>query len=290
MWDASPLVDAGTDQLIYPGENGILYIIHLNTLYDEAAGSLTVNPDNIVKWRYDSLRTTTYTYWSGFEASPVCWQGHIIMADNGGNLMCLDLNTLKLDWVSDVLDDTSCSPVLSVEEDGVYVYIGAAFHPGWRSDSSAVVPIWKINAVTGETIWKAEYTCTGDGGMSGGVQGTIAVGSKKLAGMIFVPIASTPDAKSGTLAALDTKTGKQLWKFDTNSYSWSSPADVYDEKGNGYLVYCTADGSMYLLDGLTGNKLDVFDLGGAVEASPAVYDDWAVIGTRGCKIWGVKLG
>ena len=31
-FDSSPLVDAQTDTLIYPGENGILYLIKLNTL------------------------------------------------------------------------------------------------------------------------------------------------------------------------------------------------------------------------------------------------------------------
>lgn len=290
MWDASPLVDAKTDQLVYPGENGILYIIRLNTFYDEASGSLTVNPDNIVKWRYDGVRTSTYTYWTGFEASPVCWQGRVIMADNGGNLMCLDLNTLKLDWVCDVLDDTSCSPVLSLEEDGAYIYIGGAFHPGWRDDNSAPVPVWKINAVTGEVVWKTEYTCVGDSGLSSGVQGTLALGKKGLAGLVFVPVASTPDAKSGTLAALDTKTGKEVWRFDTASYSWSSPVDVYDADGNGRLVYAAADGKMYLLDGKTGKTLDTFDLGGGVEASPVVYEGWVVVGTRSGTIQGVKIG
>ena len=290
MWDAAPLVDADTDQLIYPGENGLLYILHLNTLYDEDSGSLTVSPDNLVKWRYDGLRTTTYTYWTGFESSPVCWHGYIFMADNGGNLICLNLNTLKTVWVSDVLDDTSCSPVLSVEDDGVYIYLGGAFHPGWRDKTSAVVPVWKINAVTGEKVWESDYTCTGDGDLSGGVQGTAALGKNSLAGMLFVPIASTPDAKSGTLAALDAKTGKELWRFDTDSYSWSSPVDVYDKDGKGYIVYTTSDGTMYLLDGLTGKQLDQFDLGGTVDASPAVYDGWAVVGTRSQKIWGVKLG
>lgn len=290
MWDAAPLVDAATDQLIYPGENGLLYILHLNTLYDEAAGSLTVNPDNVVKWRYNGVRTSTYTYWTGFEASPVCWQGRILMADNGGNLICLDLNTLKVDWVCDVLDDTSCSPVLSVEEDGVYLYLGGAFHPGWRAKTSAAVPIYKINAVTGEVVWETDYTCTGDGDLSGGVQGTLAIGKNQLAGLIFVPLASTPDAKSGKLVALDTKTGKEVWHFDTDAYSWSSPVDVYDAAGKGYLTYATGDGTLYLLDGKTGKTLDTFDLGGAVEASPAVYNDWLVIGTRSGRIWGVRLG
>ena len=46
---------------------------------------------------------------------------------------------------------------------------------------------------------------------------------------------------------------------------------------------------MYLLDALTGEVLDSFNLGGGVEASPAVYKDTLVIGTRNCKIWGIKL-
>ena len=33
-YDSSPLVDAETDTLIYPGENGILYTIKLNTVFD----------------------------------------------------------------------------------------------------------------------------------------------------------------------------------------------------------------------------------------------------------------
>jgi outer membrane protein assembly factor BamB len=289
MWDASPLVDAGTDQLVYPGENGVLYIVHLNTLYDQTAGTVTMNPDNTVRWKYTSSRTTTYTFWEGFEASPVCYQGHIIMADNGGNLMCLDLNTLKLDWVQDVLDDTNCSPVLSVEDDGVYVYISTSFHPGWRDDDSAIVPVWKINAVTGEIVWETDYACTGDNGLCGGAQGTAAIGKNNLKGMIFVPLADSPDTGKGRLIALDTKTGKQLWEFDTDAYSWSSPVDVYDGQGNGYLVYTTSDGGVYLLDGLTGKTLDTKELGGNVEASPAVYGDYAVIGTRDCKIFGLKL-
>ncbi|MBQ1281146.1 MAG: pyrrolo-quinoline quinone, partial [Oscillospiraceae bacterium] len=36
-FDAAPLVDAETDQLIYAGENGILYIVKLNSSYDETA-------------------------------------------------------------------------------------------------------------------------------------------------------------------------------------------------------------------------------------------------------------
>ena len=44
------------------------------------------------------------------------------------------------------------------------------------------------------------------------------------------------------------------------------------------------------LDGKTGAVLDSLDLGGGnVEASPAVWGDLAVVGTRGLKIRTVRL-
>jgi len=64
---------------------------------------------------------------------------------------------------------------------------------------------------------------------------------------------------------------------------------VYDKEGNGYIIYCTAGGYMYLLDGLTGDVLDSLDVGGNVEASPAVYNNTIVVGTRSELIWGVNL-
>ena len=46
---------------------------------------------------------------------------------------------------------------------------------------------------------------------------------------------------------------------------------------------------MYLMNAKTGEVYDTFNLAGGVEASPAVYEDTVVIGTRQCKIWGVKM-
>ena len=47
---------------------------------------------------------------------------------------------------------------------------------------------------------------------------------------------------------------------------------------------------MYLLDGKNGEVCDTLVLSdGAIEASPAVYENYAVVGTRDCKIWGVRI-
>lgn len=289
MFDSSPLVSAETDQLIYPGENGILYIIHLNTKYNEQTGELSVDPDNIVKWKYNGVRSGS-RYWLGVESSAAIINNYIFLADNGGNLMCLDLNTLELVWVQDVLDDTNCSPVVDVENGHPYIYISTSFHYGWRSYSTAAIPIFKIDAETGEIVWRTDYTCYTVQDLSGGVQGTIAVGKNKLSDMIFVPVARTPGASSGTLAALKKETGEVVWEKETSMYSWSSPVDFYDADGNGYLLYCNSGFNMFLIDGKTGEQLDYMNLGGNIEASPAMYGNYAVVGTRAMRTYCIQVG
>lgn len=289
MFDSSPLVSAETDQLIYPGENGILYIIHLNTKYNEQTGELSVDPDNIVKWKYNGVRSGS-RYWLGVESSAAIINNYIFLADNGGNLMCLDLNTLELVWVQDVLDDTNCSPVVDVENGHPYIYISTSFHYGWRSYSTAAIPIFKIDAETGEIVWRTDYTCYTVQDLSGGVQGTIAVGKNKLSDIIFVPIARTPGASSGTLAALKKDTGEVVWERETSMYSWSSPVDFYDADGNGYLLYCNSGFNMFLIDGKTGEQLDYMNLGGNIEASPAMYGNYAVVGTRAMRTYCIQVG
>jgi len=289
--DAAPLIDAENDRLIYPSENGVIYIIDLNSKFDVSEGTVSIDPSSPVKWRYKGIRSQNGGYWLGMESSPAIWRGCLFIADNGGHLICLDLNTLEPVWVRDVLDDTNDTPVLEIEDGHPYLYISTGFHGGWRApmNSAAAVPIWKIDAATGEAVWQTDYMCYTSDGVSGGVQGTIAVGKNALSGLIFVPVARTPAGGSGILAALDKQTGEAVWEFGTRDYAWSSPVCVYDEKGNGRIIYCTAGGTMYMLDGLTGEKLDSMPLGGTTEASPAVYGSTVVIGTRSLKIWGVKL-
>lgn len=289
MFDSSPLVSAETDQLIYPGENGILYIIHLNTKYNEQTGELSVDPDNIVKWKYNGVRSGS-RYWLGVESSAAIINNYIFLADNGGNLMCLDLNTLELVWVQDVLDDTNCSPVVDIEDGHPYIYISTSFHYGWRSYSTAAIPIFKIDAETGEIVWRTDYTCYTVQDLSGGVQGTIAVGKNKLSDMIFVPVARTPGASSGTLAALKKDTGEVVWEKETSMYSWSSPVDFYDADGNGYLLYCNSGFNIFLIDGKTGEQLDYMNLGGNIKASPAMYGNYAVVGTRAMRTYCIQVG
>ena len=290
MWDASPLIDADTDKLIWAGENGVLYIITLGTEYDEEAGTISVNPTRTVKWRYESYRhQSTGQYWLGFEASPIVWQGYIFLADNGGHFMCLNLDTLELVWVQDILDDSNCTPVLDFEDGHPYLYISTSYHLGWRSWTTAEIPVWKIDAETGEIVWQVNYTCYSADGLSGGAQSSIALGQGSLGDYIYLSMSRYPTSEGGTLLALKKSDGSEAWTMNTQVYSWSTPTCVYDQDGNGYVIYCTLGQYMYLIDGVTGDQLDAMNCSGKFEASPVVYNNWIVVGHRNGSIYGVQL-
>lgn len=287
-FDSSALVDAKNDNLIYPGENGILYKIHLNTMYDKAAGTISINPSNITKWRYYGNRTNTYSYWLGMEDSAVIYRGYLFVADNGGNFFCINLNTMQVVWVQDILDDSNSTPVMSIEDDHPYLYVSTSFHLGWRSDSTADVPIWKIDAETGEIVWQTSYTCYSYDGVSGGVQSTIALGDKELSDYIYVTVSRTPSTSMGVLACINKKTGAVEWEH-SSYYAWSSPVCVYGEDGSGVVIYGNSEGEVFMLDGKTGEVKDTMQLSGNIEASPAVYESRLVVGSRDCRIYGVEL-
>ena len=140
-------------------------------------------------------------------------------------------------------------------------------------------------------VWQTDYSCYTAADVSGGVQGTLAIGKNNLSDLLFVPVCKTTDGTGGgVLAALDKTTGETVWELKTTTdYSWSSPVVVYDEAGDGYVIYTTFLGSVYLLDGRTGETLDRTTLEGHLEASPVVYGNTVVVGTRNQKIFGIPL-
>ena len=117
----------------------------------------------------------------------------------------------------------------------MYLYVSTSFRLGWRSSSSAEVPIWKIDAQNGRIIWKTSDECYSDDGVSGGVQSTIALGKKKLSDYIYVTVAKTGAQYDGVLACLDKKTGEVKWEHKAD-HAWSSPVCVYNSDGSGKVL------------------------------------------------------
>lgn len=292
-FDSSPLVDAETDTLIWPGESGILYTIKLNSKYDAKAGTISIAPEETVKNRYTTARSNGSTYWLGYEPSAVIVDRYLYISENGGLFFCIDLNTMELVWAQETKDDSNSTPVFQWSEDKStgFIYTAPSLHWTANENNRGSLSIYKLNAKTGEIVWEYKYNCHTISGVSGGVQSTPLLGKEgtDLEGMIFYTIARTPNAYNGILVALDTETGKEIWKLPMDNYTWSSPVAIYGESGKSYIVVCDSVGNISLLEGKTGKVLSTINVETNVEASPAVFGDTLVVGTRGQKIIGIKV-
>ena len=286
-FDASPLVDAETDTLIWPGENGLLYTIKLNTNYDKAAGTLSINPDKPVFNRYMTDLNTKPSQDLGFENSPIIVENYLYVGDNRGTYFCVDINTMKLVWAQKIKDDQNATAVFEWGDDGQgYIYLGTSME---YSDGTCYM--YKLNAVTGEIVWEKSWSdIVYNKNVSGGILSTPLLGQKgtELEGMIFFHVAKSPSEYEGTMLALDTDTGEVIWQKNMK-YCWSSPVAVYSEDGKAYVIIFDSVGNALLLDSQTGNTLDTINVGSNVEASPIIFNDMLVIGTRGQKVYGIKI-
>lgn len=284
-FDGSALISAETDTLLWGGENGLLYTIKLNTQYDKDAGTLTVNPENVVRTRYTTQYTERYL---GYESSIVAVENYAYIGDNGGMLFCVDLNTMELIWAQFTGDDINATPIFEWGKDGNgYLYTATSADYG-----GGVCKMHKINANTGEIVWEKEYTgITINKDASLGVLSSPVLGrpGTDLEGMIIHTIGGAPSGYCGILVALNTETGEVIWEKTLDAYAWSSIADVYTVEGKGYLALGDSRGSLMLFDGKTGEKLYTENLGSNMEASPVVYENTLVIGTRGQRIYGVAF-
>jgi len=64
---------------------------------------------------------------------------------------------------------------------------------------------------------------------------------------------------------------------------------VYTEDGTSYIIVSDSIGDMRLIRGTTGEVLYTINVGANVEASPAVWGNMLVVGTRGQRIKVVEI-
>lgn len=290
-YDSSPLVDAETDTLIVPGENGILYTVKMNTQYDPQAGTLTMQPGELVKQRYDAERVDVdrngkYLY--GYESSAVAWGEYLYLCDNGGFMRCIDSNTMETLWVTDLKDDINSTPALEETADGAYLYVGNTVDKTARGNRG-ISSFYKISAMTGEIVWQYDHEVTTDSHITGGCMCSAVLGEGSMEGLVITGFASTGGGSGGEIVALDTQTGEKVWSFTLSAYTWSSPLALYTEDGTGYLFTNDRNGNLYLLNGADGTKRTSFKLSENIEASPCAFGEFIVIGTRDQHIIGIRV-
>ena len=289
-YDSSPIIDPVTDTLIYPGENGVIYTMKLNTVYDEEAGIINIFPSDMVKFSFDipDKYKEGGVLW-GSECSGAVWNGYLFIGDNGGSVYCLDLNTMKMVWINDVGEDINASPIFETDGGNHYLYIATTLKYGYNAHNMGTAAIYKLNAVTGEIIWKKPYEVHTVKGYAGGVLSTGALGSGLVSDWIFYSVSKTPGLEEGYLVALDKYTGEEKWRKSLDMYSWSSTVFFTSENGKNYLIQGCQNGDLLLMDAKTGDTLDKLNFGSGIEATPALYGNRLVLATRSEKIIGVKI-
>ncbi len=299
-FDSSALVNINTDNLILCGENAMIYRIKLNTEFSASRKKLSINPEPVM-YRYTHSKYGKI----GIESSPSIYRNFLYCTDNSGLLQCVDLNRMKPVWTAELLDDSDASISLEQTGDSVFIYTGNEVdHRGKKAYKQAkkkkgfnkkkykykdFCSLFKFNAMTGEKIWEKRLETVYNSYVNGGLLGSPLIGKKSISEMVFFNVARIHDGKNGMLIAVNKETGDEIWRIEFPVFSWSSPVAVYPENGGSYIICGTTGGYVYLIDAEKGVVVNKVDLKGAVESSPAVFNDYCVVGTKAGKIWCLRI-
>ncbi|WP_239616681.1 PQQ-binding-like beta-propeller repeat protein [Cohnella mopanensis] len=283
-FDSSAMFNREDDSLIVGGENGLVYYLKLNTVFKPSEKTITINPI-ISKYRY-KIAGNSY---QGIENSLAIHGNLAFFADNGGSVQALNLTTYTSEWALPPVDDTDATIVLETEGGVPYLYTGTEVDKQGTTGNSY---IRKINGLTGEVVWQNQYksfSLLGAHPVNGGLLATPVLGKQEISNLVIFTIARFGTFSGGLMVALNKSTGKEAWRLPMKNYAWSSPVDVYDQSGKAYLIQADSVGKISVISASNGLEVGCLNIGTNIEASPAVFNNYAVVASRGGKIYGIKL-
>ncbi len=312
-FDTSALIDRNTNTLVAIGTNGLLYTekLDMTMMLDAETGTLKYefeDPTEVV-----TMMSHTKGQKAGnvaVESSLAMYGSYAYFADMGGVLRCVDTTTMTTAWAVETGDSVRAAIALDLEE-------GADNNTLWLYTANLVnnrtkgnVTIRRYNAMTGQEDWAFAIHCadakkkdvTFNAVVTPGAMASPVVGQHGLNDLVYFTLSSVSatgaqvfeesSAIPGVIIALDKETGEIAWHKEMEAYCYSSPVAVYDEAGNGWIIQACSNGTIYLMDGLTGNVINTLAVSGVIEGSPAVYGDMMVIGTTGkdtSYIYGIQI-
>jgi len=283
-FDSSGLLNRATDTYVVGGENGLIYLLKLHTDFDPIRLTLRVAPE-VARYRYKEGASTHF----GVENSMSVLGGLAFFADNGGTLQAIDLRTFTPLWAFSAGDDTDASLALDLSLERPALFTGCEVD---KTGPRGVTHLRRLDAFTGEVTWTADFECQGaltPKKIDAGLFATPAVGTGDVEGLVFFTLARCPGPENGVLLALEKASGREVWRFELPQYAWSTPTLVKDPDGVSYLLQGGIGGVLRLLHARTGREVASLKLSGDIEASPAVFDDMVVLGTRSDRIHGIRI-
>jgi outer membrane protein assembly factor BamB len=278
-WDGSALIL--DDYLIEGGENSQLHVVKLNRGYD-AQGQVKVDPQlvfNTPGWDDELRRDLAGRSTSEVSIeNSVAVEGDVVYFSNSGGLVQgWDLAPLRTGgipsrvfryWAGDDVDAT-----VVIDEDG-FLYVGVEYERGLPR-SKEVGQLIKIDPkrTDDHLVWSFFDT----GRLGGGIWSTAAIAD----GVVI----TTTDG--GRVVGLDQMTGMVLWEFTLPGPVWQSPVIV-----DNVLIQGDCAGVLHGYDAtnlrVQPPELWAVDLGGCIEATPAVWKGSIYVATRGGRMFAMR--
>ena len=200
------------------------------------------------------------------KGSPVMQDGMLFVATTGGHVVALDARTGKTVWSY----KPATGPTVSFLNKGVSVGGGLVFFG--LADAS----IAAIDEKTGRPVWT---TYIGDGPRRPGMAISAAPAYAK--GLVISGLGSGDAGIRGRVVALDAKTGKQVWQFDTTpgpgepgNETWPQDSAAWRNGGAGVWMTPSIDPELGLVYFGTGNAAPQY--GGEVRPGDNLYAATAI--------------
>ena len=269
-FDSSPIVAGGF--LFWPGENGSLY------KYRREQGQLK---------RVSVLRYRVRGAAPGIESSICIYRNYGFFSDNHGNIIGVNLNTMRPVWHYYNHDDSDGTIVCREEQGIPYLYCACEVD---KQGSTGISHFVKLNALNGTRVWERQIACerlelpgkTLDGGM----YATPLLGTGDCDSLLFANVCRNGASPAcGELTVLRTTDGSVAYTVPYGCFAWSSPVGFLNERRELFVFTGSSDGTAYLIRGRTGEVLCKKLVGYNFESSPCVVGNTAVVGCRGTNIY-----
>ena len=272
-FDSSPVAVGG--YLFWPGENGTIY------KYKVCDTTITL---------HSALRYRCHGAAPGVENSICIYNNYGWFGDNHGNIICIELNTMRPVWHYDNHDDIDGTIVCEVEDGVPYIYSGCEVDKQGDLGTCYMV---KLNGLNGELVWEQQIPCKklnlGGKHFDGGLYCTPLIGKGDCDGMIFANICQRNTSSNADFTAFDKKTGEVIYRTALNTFAWSSPVAFYNEKNQMFVFTGDSSGNAYLIEAKTGKILFKEHMVNNFESSPVVIGNSLVVGSRGQEIYRFSI-
>lgn len=253
--------------VIRPSENG--------TIYKYTTTEQSVRLHSLMRYCRRGRNT------AGMESSPAIWQNYMYISDNHGNILCINIETMKPVWHYDNRDDSDSSIIIANEIDRVVLYSGTAVD---KQGERGYCRLVKLDATNGELIWEKSIACHQINYLGkmreGGLFSTPLLGQGNCEGLMFANICGMGSSK-GRFVAINRANGDILYQLPLQHYSWSSPVALYTANSEMFIVTGDVIGNLYLIDAANGKIIYKMRGGENFESSPIVIDNCIVMGSRG---------